>query len=100
MSKLVYSPRVEVESALQGKDGLGYEHFHWFEVRRGAGGNAVFFGLAAGEPLVLFWGQALWHSNARGCMPMRRVTVSSNLYGALHIYKFSAHLESAGRARR
>ncbi|CAB1117639.1 unnamed protein product [Ectocarpus sp. CCAP 1310/34] len=41
MSKLVYSPRIEVESAMQGKDGLGYEHFHWFEADPAVSGASI-----------------------------------------------------------
>lgn len=36
MSKMVYSPKVEVEGMLKGNatsPGMGFDRFHWFEVR-------------------------------------------------------------------
>ena len=32
MSKIAYSTKEEVRMIMQGDKGLGFDHFHWFEV--------------------------------------------------------------------
>lgn len=45
MSKIVYSDKSEVEGLLRGNDtsvGMGFNHFHWFEVRTAVQRAAAF----------------------------------------------------------